>query len=220
MIDTLLSILAPHLCSGCGKIGTILCDSCKYDILNDESGRCVACDGPASAYLCHNHPELIDHGWYVAERAGTLEHIIDQYKFYNARAAYRPLADLLAARLPELPKDIVIVPIPTVAAHIRQRGYDHMALIGRRLARVHKGLYSPVLVRRTNSKQRDAGRALRFKQADQAFAVKGAIDPKRPYLIVDDVATTGATLLAAARVLRSAGARTIYVIAIARQPLD
>lgn len=220
MIDTLLSILAPHLCLGCAKIGTILCDSCKYDIVNDADGLCVACDRLADGYLCCAHAGLIDQGWYVAQRAGTLERVIDQYKFYNARAAYRPLADLLITRLPDLPPDTLVVPIPTVAQHIRQRGYDHMALIGRRVARARDVTYAPILERRTNTKQRDAGRALRFEQAAQAFAVHGTIDPERPYLILDDVVTTGATLQAAAQLLRDAGAQTIYVAAIARQTLD
>lgn len=220
MIDRLLSTIAPHLCCGCGKIGTILCDSCKYDILNDESGLCVACDESTVDYLCRRHAGTIDQGWYVAERAGTLEHVIDQYKFYAARGASRELANLLASRLPDLPPTTVVVPIPTVPAHIRQRGYDHMARIGRQVARIRRLTYTPVLVRKTTTKQRDAGRTLRFKQAAQAFAVHGAIDPRRPYLIVDDVATTGATLLAAATALRGAGAETVYVVAIARQPLD
>lgn len=220
MIDRLLSTIAPHLCCGCGKIGTILCDSCKYDILNDEFGLCVACDEPTADYLCRRHGGVIEQGWYVAERAGTLEHVIDQYKFYAARGASRELTDLLVSRLPELPVSTVVVPIPTVPAHIRQRGYDHMARIGRQFARTRKLSYAPVLVRRTTTKQRDAGRALRFRQAAQAFAVHGTIDSKRPYLIIDDVATTGATLLAAAAALRGAGAETVYVAAIARQPLD
>jgi ComF family protein len=220
MIDRLLSAIAPHLCCGCGKIGTILCDSCKYDILNDEFGLCVACDEPAASYLCRRHSGVVDQGWYVAERAGTLQHVIDQYKFYAARSASRELADLLVSRLPELPSTTIVVPIPTVPGHIRQRGYDHMARIGRQFARMRRLTYVPVLVRRTTTKQRDAGRTLRFKQAAQAFAVHGAVDPARPYLIIDDVATTGATLLAAAAALRNAGAETVYVAAIARQPLD
>lgn len=156
----------------------------------------------------------------MAGRTGPLAALIDNYKFHNARAAYRPLAELLLERLPELPANTVVVPIPTISRHIRQRGYDHMALIGRLVSARRDWTYSPVLRRLTNTTQRGAGRVQRLRQAASAYRTEAALDPTRPYLIVDDVVTTGATLNAAVQALRHAGATTVYVVAIARQPLD
>lgn len=219
MLDILLSLIAPHLCCGCGQTGALLCESCKYDIETCDTERCILCERPAARYICRSH-EGVTGGWYVAERTGPLEALIDKYKFDGARAAYHPLAHLLADRLPDLPSDTVIVPVPTVSSHIRQRGFDHMALIGRRLAKVRGWQYAPLISRKTSARQRGAGRAQRFKQATVAFEVRGEVDARRPYVIIDDVATTGATLQAAIRVLQCAGAETIYVAVIARQPLD
>jgi ComF family protein len=156
----------------------------------------------------------------VARRADALEKLINAYKFENAIAAHRFLGDLLLARLPDLPANAVIVPVPTINNHVRQRGYDHMQLIAKYVARKRGVRSSFLLRRRTTTHQRDASRADRERQAAEAYAVHGSIDPAVPYLILDDVATTGATLRYAARVLREAGAETIWMAAVARQPLD
>lgn len=220
MIDTLLASLAPHLCFGCGQIGTLICQSCKEDIITDVAGCCIVCDRQAGDYLCSNHADVIEHGWYVASRTGPLEALIDAYKFENAKAAYLSLAEILKARLPDLPRETVIIPIPTISHHIRQRGYDHVQLIARELGRQLGLTVAPRLQRLTATKQRDASMRQRELQAKRAFAVKGELRPDAPYLLIDDVATTGATLRYAAQALRDAGAQQIWVAAIARQPLD
>ena len=220
MLDSLLSLLAPHLCFGCGETDMLICPSCNENIINEPSAHCIICEQPAGTYLCNGHASSIQQGWYVAQRQGSVQELIDAYKFENARAAYRPLADLLHARLPELPTDTIIVPIPTINSHIRQRGYDHTLLIARSLARRRGLAVVPLLRRQTNTKQRDATRRQREQQAKTAFHVKGAVDETPPYLLIDDIATTGATLRHAAKQLRAAGAKTIWVAVIARQPLD
>jgi competence protein ComFC len=78
----------------------------------------------------------------------------------------------------------------------------------------------PLLYRVSNTKQRDATRKKRMAQAKVAFAFKGVINEDTNYLLVDDVVTTGATIYYAAETLRMAGARHIWVAAIARQTLD
>lgn len=190
------------------------------DIINDEPERCIVCERQAGHYLCKGHDSVIERGWYVAQRTGPLERLIDAYKFENAKAAYVPLGELLLSRLPVLPSETIIVSIPTIARHVRQRGYDHMMLISRLVARRRAVPLVPLLRRQTTTTQRDAGRREREHQASEAFVVSRAIDPDAIYLLVDDVATTGATLRHAAQALRKAGARTVWVAAIARQPLD
>lgn len=72
-------------------------------------------------------------------------------------------------------------------------------------------------MRRTSTKQRGASRRERIAQAKQAFRLISTIEPDRPYLIVDDIVTTGSTLKYAAQLLRDAGATEIWVAVVARQ---
>ncbi len=155
--------------------------------------------------------------WCVGSRSDGLKELLNRYKFERTRAAYKPLADLLAATLPTLPSDIAIVPVPTIAPHIRQRGYDQTVLLARQLAKLRGAAYAPLLRRKTNSVQRGASRTLRAKQAAQAFTASNC--PGR-YLVIDDISTTGATLNAAAKVLLAAGASEVWVAAVAVQPIE
>jgi ComF family protein len=222
MIDKLLSFVAPHHCSGCAQTGSLLCDNCKYDIIQEPFGACSACGKriAGSNGLCGECQVPYQRAWSVADRRDHLQQLIDNYKFTNTKAAYAPLADLLHARLPELPSNTVIVPIPTVSSHIRQRGYDHMLLVVRRLGRLRKLPVATNLQRATNTKQRSAGRALRIQQAKKAFVCRRTLDSSLTYLLIDDVITTGSTVKYAAQTLLDAGATTVWVASISRQPLD
>lgn len=221
MINYLLSSLAPHYCRACGEIGTALCDNCKYDISCEDFYACIACGQNSSLHnICINCTLPYDKAWCVGERSSTLERLIDDFKFYGVYDAHRSLGDLLLGTISQLPPETIIVPVPTVSSHVRERGYDHTALIARYMAK-RRGLKMRRVLRRvTSTKQRDAGRQQRITQAKAAFAVNGEIDSSVPYLLVDDVVTTGATIYYAAATLRTAGAREVWVAVIARQPLD
>lgn len=221
MIDRLLSYVAPHLCSSCGEIGGILCDSCKYDIIQTDSLHCVACGrGISISGVCRQCHVSYVKAWCVGMHAESLRRLVQQYKFHYAKAAARVLADLLLMCVSDLPANTIIVPLPTVPAHIRQRGYDHIDLIARRFAKKRQLKLVAVIERVGSDKQRGATRAQRIAQAKKAFRVRTVLDPAVPYLVIDDVVTTGASLKYATLALRQAGAREIWVAAIARQPLD
>ena len=158
--------------------------------------------------------------WCVGERSGVLRQVIDSYKFYNNYAAHQVLASLLSERIGKLPGDCIIVPIPTVPAHIRQRGYDHMLLVAKKLAKAQGLPFATPLFRETTTKQRGQDRNERQVQASRAFGVNGGLRKDAIYVLVDDVVTTGATLHFAAKALFDAGAETVWAAAIARQPLD
>jgi ComF family protein len=156
----------------------------------------------------------------VGERSGTLKDIIDSFKFYNNYAAYRDLSTLLSERIGILPRNCIIVPVPTVSSHIRQRGYDHTYLVAKRLAKIQKRPVKQALYGVTSSRQRGENRESRRFQASQAFAVRGTVDPGAVYVLVDDIITTGATLHYAGKALLDAGAHEVWAGVIARQPLD
>lgn len=221
MIDTLLSYLAPHYCCGCGQIGDVICDNCKYNITSESFNVCLSCGkNLINEMVCSECKLPYSHSWCVGERSGVLQRAIGEYKFQHKRAACKDLGDMIVTILPDLPLETIIVPVPTVTAHIRERGFDHAYLLARHVAECQGLTVSRVIKRQTSTKQRDADKRTRQRQAKEAFRVDEVLSSDVPYLLLDDVVTTGATVKYAAEALRQAGARQIWVVAIARQPLD
>ena len=219
MLDHTLALIAPHHCYGCGMIGSVLCECCKTDILDEQFLNCVVCGSPqVGDNLCRGHKKEYERLWCVAKRADVTERLIDAYKFHGVRAAYAACSRLLYERLPELPPATVIVPIPTAPRNLRIRGYDHMLLVARELGRLSGLQVTPLLRRRNNVTQHFAKTAAeRKKQAQEFFEVRERLDGTPPYLLIDDIFTTGATLDAAARCLWEAGAEMVWAVVIARQ---
>lgn len=220
MIDRILSIVAPHHCYNCQKTGPVLCDSCKYDIVEEDIRVCIVCGRVDPSGICSSCKTFYEKAWQIGEREGLLSRLVDDYKFERVKSFGSIAADMLDQRIDQLPASTIVVPVPTISAHIRQRGYDHTALVAKAFAQARSLSYSPVLVRKEMSHQRGAGRNARFQRASKAFRVNGKLDASTPYLIIDDVLTTGATLQFAAKALRETGAEHVWVAIIARQPID
>ncbi len=219
MKTSLLDIFAPHYCCSCSMIGAILCDNCKNNITIKRFSSCIACGKPvAQRGLCRRCRVPFTRAWCVGERTNALKVLINQYKFERARAAKNAIVDLLDATLPSLPDGVTIVPVPTIPPHIRHRGYDHMALVARGFARRRRLPYRTVVQRASNTVQHGTVRAVRLRQAKQAFECGDV--PPGVYLLVDDVYTTGATVCYAADALLHAGATEVWVAVVSRQPFS
>ena len=219
MIDDLLGYIAPHHCFGCNKTGTVLCDNCKYDIVDDGFSGCVVCGRPSLVGICARCKTTYEKAWCVGDREGVLERLIDAYKFERVKRASVELAFLFDAILPVLPRDTVVIPVPTIQSHVRVRGYDHALLLAREFAKQRGLTVSTDLKRRNSISQRGLTKRERLSAAKQAFYCDKTLQP-RPYLLLDDVVTTNATLRYCAKALQAAGADNVWVAVIARQPLD
>lgn len=221
IVEQLMEMVAPHPCYGCGKKGSLLCDNCKYDISFEPFVGCIFCERPQREGVCTAHDVPFSRVIIAGRREGTLKAVIDGLKFRNQKAAARCLAKVLDERLPLLPENTRIVPVPTAASHVRQRGYDQVELIARHLATLRGLQIDAVLVRKDNATQHVAGRAQRQQQARRAYGVRPGARAVAGanYLLIDDIITTGATVTEAAAVLSAAGGR-VMVAALAYQPLS
>lgn len=220
MIDALLVHLAPHHCCGCGEIGAILCSNCKYNIGNEPYFGCIVCTKPSAVGICSDCKTTYDRAWCAGDREDVLERLINAYKFKRVKAAVNILASLLDQVVPVLPEKAIIVPVPTARSHVRIRGYDHTSLLAKEFAR-RRGLNVKFVVcRRNGSTQRGLNKKERMEQAEQLFYCNAPLSPDVMYVIIDDVVTTNATLRYVANALREAGAQTVAVAVVARQPLS
>jgi len=216
ILEKMLEIIAPHPCYSCDKGGNILCYSCKNDIENEPITLCSGCFLPILG-TCKCDTGRV---WVVGARHGGLKRVVDAFKFERVQSAAPHLAELLHYRVPILPPNTVVVPVPTRGAHIRQRGYDHALLLAQSFAKLRNYEVSCVLGTSLKKAQHNLGKDDRKMQADQGFYITGKLETGRPHLIVDDIITTGSTISAVRSLIESAGVKTIFMSSLAYQALD
>ncbi len=112
--------------------------------------------------------------------------------------------------------DMRVVALPTIGRHIRERGFDHMAKLAQKVAQMNDLKVAKVLVRGNNAVQVGASMEKRKEQAKTAYVARSGIDTSANYLLIDDVWTTGSSMLAAAKTLREAGCKNLNVAVIAK----
>ena len=111
-------------------------------------------------------------------------------------------------------RKIVLVPLPTIRKHIRERGFDHTLRLCFELENfLQKRLddfgisveYQSLLVRKNKTVQVGKEKKERVKQAEKAYGIREGveIENKTLYILVDDVTTTGASLAAAKKILQA-----------------
>lgn len=204
VIDVLFSSLAPPLCAACGG-------QCRrQDAICIRCARRLAGASPLSG----SGPAGLDRAWSSAPHEGVARDLVSALKFRRLL----PVADLMAERIEWLaPANLLsgaLVPVPTARLRSLGRGFDPAAEIAAALADRLEAPLSSCLSRRGGGRQVGRGRARRIGHPPQ---INPSGEVPRSVLLVDDVLTTGATLSACARALRSAGARRVVAVTFARR---
>jgi ComF family protein len=155
-----------------------------------------------------------------ASYSGAMADAIRRYKYGGHVELARPLGHLLrAAARASMPRADLVVPVPLHPRRLAERGYDQVALLSSAVARelgVPHGVRA-LHRRRHTPRQAQLDRGARMANVEQAFVAARPLAGQR-VLLVDDVATTGATLVACVAALRQAGAETVGALVVARTP--
>ncbi len=220
---TALDLLFPRWCINCGREGDYICSSCRGLLSLITPPVCPICGRPQSGGMlcpgCADGQAKIDGIRSPFVFDGVIRQAIHELKYRNLRALAIPLAELLHDYIVDnpVPGDI-LVPVPLHRKRWRERGYNQSGLLARELGKL-SGL--PVadncLVRRHHAlpQARSASVSKRRSNVADAFTCPdGKLKDKR-VLLIDDVATSGATLNTCAGVLKSAGAASVWGLVMA-----
>jgi len=111
-----------------------------------------------------------------------------------------------------------ITPIPLSEQRFAERGYNQVDLIAHPLARLMRWQYLPGAIHRSRHTRSQVGLSAgeRRDNVSGAFLAKSQLVSGKTILLVDDVATTGATLDSASRSLVEAGAAKVYALTFAK----
>ena len=224
-----------------------VCGECLAKITPITGSRCQLCGDPLTpgslvfspqtvCAACEHEPPAFaratSYGAYTSELRGLI-HLL---KYHQVRSASGVLSRLLVQAAEPLlaspafgnSESLLVLPVPLHAGKFRERGFNQAELITqaalRELGRISRRKLefdtTVLLRRRATESQVGMSREQRRQNIRGAFSAAKEQVAGREVLLIDDVMTTGSTVSECARVLRTAGAKTVYVLTVARSIRD
>ncbi|MDM0105094.1 ComF family protein [Variovorax sp. J22R24] len=202
-----------------------VCDACVARFA-PPTPRCATCalqvpDGVSRCTECMREPPPLDVCLAACAYVWPWPECIAEFKFRGDAGRAAPLATLLRSAPwvePALEKADIVLPMPLAPVRLRERGFNQAHELARRLA-PRKTDATLLLRTRETTAQSGLTRAERLRNLRGAFALEPlramAVRDRR-VVLVDDVMTSGASLFAAAQVLRAGGASHVTAIVLAR----
>lgn len=212
-----LSLFLPIECAGCGAPDRNLCRACREFLLSISPTD--------TQYRELFDPESLARLslWFATEfvppLSGMLHHFKDQNRTSIVQALATPLRTTITAAWTVIGQDrvdhdIVWVTPPSSRANFRARGYYPTEMLVKAAGLPHTRL---LRYTRRRADQSTLGRIERFHNMRGAYHARPAAHG-RTVVIVDDVLTTGATLLECARALRAGGATVLGAVVLGYTP--
>jgi len=206
---SLLDLIFPKKCFGCGQEGSYICPLCQ-EKLKIASPICPVCTRPSGQGFTHPRcsyelsPDGLTSIW---EYEGGIRRAILSLKYKFAYEVSQKIAELVVEKLKKkkvfLPVRPVLIPVPLHRQRQNWRGFNQMEEIGERVARKMRW---------------ELKRKERVENVKGTFLINKKYRPlrPRPLLLFDDVWTTGSTIREAAKTLKKAGAREVWGLTITK----
>lgn len=219
--DDLLWIFFPELCAACSrplfKGEECICTFCSFKLPRTnyhlESGNPVIRHFWGKIRVCHAT------SYFHFGKGEKVQQLIHQLKYKGRQDVGQFIGKSMGLELKSwMEHSDLIIPVPLHKDRLKKRGYNQSECFADGLS-VGSGL--PVntssLVRlRATETQTAKHRFERYKNMENVFHVK---EPDQVYgkniLLVDDVITTGSTLISCAEQLLASGAGAVNIAAIA-----
>jgi predicted amidophosphoribosyltransferase len=197
-----LALVSPVDCAGCGRPDIELCAACRDKLRPSPLVAALADETPFVSAL---------------EYSGVVRDVVLAFKQSGRWRLGRELAPALACAVEVVGAEgCRVLAVPSSRAGLRRRGYDPVELLVRATGAVpcRPGLR----ILGASGSQKTRSRAERLRSRAGALRCSPRLAGQR-VVVVDDVSTTGATLVEAARAARAAGARVVGAACLAATPL-
>ncbi len=233
-------LLIPNLCIHCDsrieRPYKYICCECRRNLSIIPKATCEKCgyyfDFNDPAFTLNSCPQCSEEGFVFNQNRSVLcydkltENLIHNYKYNEMTGIAAVLTELIVFWLEKhRPFNNIdaVVPVPLHSVRKRERGYNQSESIAAKTASHFGWTYKPNLVKRikyTKSQTILIGDE-RKGNVSKAFSVdKNTPINDLDILIVDDVFTTGATVNAISKALKSKGAASVFVLTVARAGLN
>jgi competence protein ComFC len=230
MWEAILEAISPKFCLGCGKSGDYICKGCKKALVQVPL-MCPVCfrdsTGGRTHEKCRNR-DCLDGLIVVFRYQGLVRKAIFRIKYGFRYAVSDRLVEAVLEVMQAREKEFtefskvllskpVVVAVPLYWARRNWRGFNQAQAISKILEKKWSLTSAEILVRaKLRERQAKLDKKGRLSNVKGIFRMdSGQIAPEK-VVLVDDVWTTGATMKECARVLKKAGVREIWAVALAR----
>jgi len=210
------------------------CGGCNAHLSRNEKHLCIQCATqlPRTYFWDYDHPPVEELFWgklivneacsYLHfEEGNTAQELLHRLKYNGQTGVGLTLGMQFGFILKEkgwFTDADVIIPLPLHPSKELRRGYNQSKFIADGIAEVYCiPVWTETLIRTVSSESQT--RKSRFERAENVQAVFEVTDSDkvkgRNVILVDDVITTGATLIAAGEALRKAGIKRLYIATLA-----
>lgn len=223
-----LDIFAPRKCAGCGKRNETFCAECLRQSFKYGAG-CVFCNfrnntGKICRQCQTKYEAPIFQILWASEYKNPVKNAVKELKYRQRTELAQPLGMLIYKKFleyrPKYNKEgFAVVAIPMHPAKESNRGFNQAELIAKEFGKLSGiNVLTDFLQKTANTKTQVETKKKdeRMKNLENAFVC----DPSQAWvsktiILVDDIATTGATFMHASRALKKAGFEKIICLAIA-----
>ena len=230
--QTVLDWVFPRTCLRCGchltdHPGTFVCEACRRRYLLIREPFCPGCGVPffgeirasRACAACLDKPPAFDESRSLFLYRSTGARLVHALKYEQGTFLQSEITRLLLGdpRWKTYLGGNLLVPVPLHPSKRRKRGYNQAEIVVQAIQAAYPATtlgHCLERIRATPS-QTFLSREARLKNMKGAFHCRAIPPEGARVILVDDVLTTGATLNAAARALRKAGAKRISAFTLA-----
>lgn len=219
MFEKLAKFLFPEICVMCGEAtleNLPLCRDCIGEFNGLLKAKCPSCGKDRQECRCHKYKRFL---FYYKSRLAL--NLISSFKHTDNLSYSDFLGDMIFHAIEDDKKyDCVVYPPRSDKNRIRY-GFDQMENLSMRVAfRLGIPCVKALIRNKSAKEQKLLSVAQRRKNTKGLFyADRNALMGYKRILLLDDVNTTGSTVLACRQALRNAGATSISVFTIAKTPV-
>jgi competence protein ComFC len=218
-----LDWIFPPECGGCNRVGTRWCPDCQNRLIHVPEPVCEICGVPLSdtnlCLACKNvkPPYKALRSWTVFE--GPIRNALHKLKYRRNVALGITLAYYLVDSVRQLGWQAdMIVPVPLGKKRLQERGYNQIGLVAMPLADLLGWRYAPRAITRIRETKSQVGLSAveRKENVSGVFQADFRQVTGKSILLMDDVTTTGATVISCTEALLTAGAGCVFAFTLSR----
>lgn len=218
-----------NVCSSCDPRKTLLAHS--FLLTPPYCLKCGECLSVETSSLCQNcilYPLPIDHIRSIWSYTGAAESLICAFKYKNSRTLSNFFVELLVTSLKSgsYPPAArynwdLILPLPSTSSSLAKRGFSPIGEVVKGVSKKLNTPYSLLSLRTVGDHPPQASLSpnLRLKHMEEKFSATAKVIRKKNLLLIDDVITSGASIVGASTALLKAGASRIDCLSICRSEL-